>query len=715
MKKFLKRLLIAVVVFAVFLLGSLVTLRVVFPPSKIKTLLTQYAQKNWGREISFDSLSFTGTGLKLNGFAVSEKNTFAQGTFIKAQQVIAKVALKPLLKKRIEIHTLQLNGLEINLIKQADGTFNFSSQKEENATPATSSANSRPNQEDTPLILQADELRATDCRLIYRDETSNNQTTVDHFNLAANHFDLSTPFDIHLDFTTRIQQKNQKEITLPLSVDGKVMLAELNWPQAHVDIQSFKLSYQTITLALQGFLKDFSAPDLSLRGTLNGISHTALADLYPNLSPFSVPELSFDTHAKLDLQNNTASFSSLKLSLQDNHLQTQGTVNWGTDIYDFTGTLQTELSQLVQISQSTFQPSGKVDGSFQFSSQTNDTHLSGKFNLQEVAFAYEPFTFEKLKGTLTLTSLSHWSGALTGLLNQENFVGNFDYQSTANTTDLLLNTTLDKLVLTQWPTTQGNGSETEEDQSSTTVNSTADTQKLFNLKANLRIGEITVPHFRSNGLTLNAALNGISSEMTQANGTLNFAFEPGAITELDKLVKENKFVKIILLPLSILRKVSNALNLNLFPTEKEKGTISFSQGEGAYTFTNGVMNVDKTVFKSSVTTINGTGTIDFPQDKVAMKATATVLTQAAPIIIKITGTPQDPKGKLDVAGTVGSVLEGLLSGKGEKAVVQEGTATLQTAEKDLTQDTQALTKDTLNDAAKTLKELGNLFKKKTEE
>ena len=468
------------------------------------------------------------------------------------------------------------------------------------------------------------------------------------------------------------------------------------------------------TLALQGTLRDFTAPDLSLQGTLSGISHTSLADLWPDLSPFSIAVLSFDTQAKLDLQNDKATFSTLKLSVQDNHLQTQGTADWGTKTYAFTGTLQTDLSQLVQMSQSTFQPAGKVDGSFQFSSQKEDTSLSGKFNLQEVAFAYEPFTFEKLKGTLTLSSLSHWAGALTGLLNQQNFVGNFDYQSTANTTDITLNTTLDKLVLTQWPSQEKEEKESQKESASSADPSgqAGQTQKLLNLKANLRIGDITVPHFRSNGLTFTAALTGLSDDMTKANGTLNFAFEPGAITELDKLLKENKFVKIILLPLSILRKVSNTLNLGLFPTEAEKGSLSFSQGEGFYTFTEGVMNVDKTVFKSSVTTINGSGTIDFPQDRIAMKATATVLTQAAPIVIKITGTPQDPKGKLDVAGTVGSVLEGLLSGKEEKAVAKEGEKDIQEVAKGTTKDATTLTKDTLNDAAKTLKDLGSLFKKK---
>ena len=708
MKKFLKRLCWAAVICALLVGAGLITLRFMFPPAKIKTLLTQYAQKNWGREVTFDSLSFGPRGLKLSGFALSEKSTFNQGTFIKATDVTAKLALKPLLKKRIEIHSLELNGVEITLIKQADGSFNFSSAKEDPLEISDSSAATSQPSTDTPLILQAQELRATDCRLVYLDQTSGSQTAVDHFNLEAHNFDLSAPFGLHLDFTTRLSQKNQKDVVLPLSVDGNVTLANLDWPRAQADIQALTLSYNAITLALQGTLKNFIAPDLSLSGTLSGISHQALTDLWPNLPPFSVPVLSFATQAKIDLENSRADVSSLQLSAQDNHLQTKGSADWDAAAYTFSGTLQTDLSQLLQMAQTSFQPSGKLDGSFQFSAREENTHLSGKFNLQEVNFAYEPFTFEKLKGTVTLASLTHFSGALTGLINQENFVGNFDYESLPAVTNWVLNATLDKLVLTAWPKQNSAGSEEASASSSAAEKPQKGADAVpLNLTANLRIGEIIVPHFRSNGLTLNAALTGLSDSMANANGTLNFTFQPGAITGLDALLKENKFAKIILLPLAVLRKVSTTLNLGLFPNEGGKGEIAFSQAQGAYTFVNGLMNVDETLFKSTVTTISGSGTIDFPQDQIDMKATATVLTQAAPVVIKITGSPQDPKGKLDVARTVGSVLEGLLSGKGEKAATKEAAQEAQ----GVAQDAQTATKDTLQDAAKALKDLGSLFKK----
>lgn len=740
MKKLLKRLLIAVVALAILAVSGLVALRIMFPPEKVKTLLTQYAQKNWNREITFDSLSLNAQGLQLNGFALSEEHTFAQGPFISAKQVIAKVALKPLLKKRIEIHTLQLNGVEINFVKRKDGTFNFASKapdsslKSDSLPEDTLTTQSEAGQ---VLVLQADRLHATDCRLVYLDQTTNNQTIVDNFNLTARQFNLSNPFDLHLDFTTKLQQENKPDIDLPLSVDGKVNLAGLDWSRAQATVENLTISYKTIILALRGTLDNFTSPNLDLQGTLNGINNAALADLFPNLSPFSLAEIALQTQTHLNLANSKVSIPFLKLTVKDNQLQTQGYVDWNTPAYDFTGTVQTDLPQLVQMAQSAFQPAGRVDGSFQVSSRLNDTHFSGKFNLQDVAFLYDPFTLEKLKGTLTLTSLSHWSGALTGLLNQENFVGNFDYQTSSKATDLVINATLDKLVLTQWPS-QGKA---EDNTNFTTTASTPknDAQKLLNLQTNFEIGEILVPHFQSAGLTLSAALTNLSDTMTQANGTLNFSFKPGAITELDKLVKENKFVKIILLPLSILRKVSNTLNLGLFPTEGEKGTISFSRGEGAYTFIKGVMNVDKTTFASTVTTINGSGTIDFPKDKIDMKATATLLTEKAPIVIKISGTPQNPKGKLDVGRTIGSVLEKFLSENSDATATSTQSSSAMPVDSLQTDNTLEATsstqedsslpsatenisaqqpsststgEDSLTNTVQTLKDIGNLFKKK---
>ncbi|MBR4591803.1 MAG: hypothetical protein IKO35_01170, partial [Elusimicrobiaceae bacterium] len=84
MKKLIKLLLKITLAGILLLAAGLLTLRLMFPPEKIKQLTLDYAQHTLHREVRFDSVSFNIIGITLNNFSVSEANSFEQGTFIKA-------------------------------------------------------------------------------------------------------------------------------------------------------------------------------------------------------------------------------------------------------------------------------------------------------------------------------------------------------------------------------------------------------------------------------------------------------------------------------------------------------------------------------------------------------------------------------------------------------------------------------------------------------
>ena len=124
-KKLFKFLLISMAVAVIITGAGLFTLYKMYPPEKLKSMLQAYVAQNYQRELVFDNLSFTWIGFTLNNVALSENTTLADGTFIKARQLTAHVAVKPLLQKRIEISTIEADGLEIQLIQKKDGSFNL--------------------------------------------------------------------------------------------------------------------------------------------------------------------------------------------------------------------------------------------------------------------------------------------------------------------------------------------------------------------------------------------------------------------------------------------------------------------------------------------------------------------------------------------------------------------------------------------------------------
>lgn len=744
MKKFLKLCFKIALVLVILGVAALVALRLMFPPEKLKSMALEYAKNNLQREISFDGISLNLVGVTLDNFAISENTTFQNGTFAKADKLVVKIALKPLFKKRVEIATVQLDGLDVNVIKKQDGSFNFdtlipasdpaaAASAEQPAQPAAASSSA--------FVLLADKISANDCSFSYHDLQTGMKASVDKLNLEINQLDLAEPFDVKINFNTFYQQKNGPAVAVPVNIALRVFLSNLDMKNAYVTVNDISASYKTVKFQLKGGVRDFTAPQADLTGTLSGISNAIFADFLPNLPDFSLPVINMNLKAAADLEKSSATISQAKLSVMDSALSAYGTVGWNgpAPTYSVNADLTTNLAQIVQMTSTVagFNPGGVISGSFKATDKNEGKDISGSVTFKDISAMYEPFTVSQLNGTVNIASLDNISSnSLTGLLNGEKFTSSFSYQNIKDVMNVVLNLDLAKFTLKELPaaaaetTAEAAPQTAEEDSASQEAQPAAQTTAassgnlLLNLKANIKVGPIEGPYFRADGFSLTANLTDITDTMTKANGQVSFNLQPGAITNLDSFVKENKIVKILLLPISIVRKVAGALNVELFPAQEnaQKGEISFTSGEGVYTFVNGVMRVDKTTFNSQVTDISGSGTINFLTQALDMKVSATVLTSQTPVVIKIGGTMDNPSGKLDVVSTVGSLVGGILNYKTSGKVVR-GTANaagnvasgaVKTTGKVAATAANAAAdtvKGTVNAAKDALKGLGGLFKK----
>ena len=751
MKKFIKLCFKIAVVLVILGAGALIALRLMFPPEKLKAMALEYAKTNLQREISFDDISLNLVGVTLDNFAISENTTFQNGTFAKADKLVVKIALKPLFQKRVEIATVQLDGLNINVIKNANGSFNF-----DTLIPASDTAAAAPAQQTqqqpaaaSAFVLLADKIAANNCSFSYKDLQTGMQASVNKLNLEINQFDLTEPFDVKINFNTSYQEKNGPAVAVPVNIALRVFLSNLDMKNAYVTVNDISASYKTVKFQLKGGVRDFTAPQADLTGTLSGINNAIFEDFLPNLPDFSLPVINMNLKAAADLEKSSATISQAKLSVLDSSLSAYGTVGWNgpAPTYSVHADLTTNLAQIVQMTSTVagFNPGGIISGSFNATDKNNGKDISGSVTFQDISALYDPFTVSGFNGTVQIGSLDNISSnALTGLLNGEKFTASFSYQNIKEVMNLVLNLDLAKFTLKEFPASASasepaaasaeTAADTAAQPSATAANNTA-SNLLMNIKANLKVGPIEVPYFRTDGFTLTANLTDVTDTMTKANGQITFNLQPGAITDLDSFVKENKIVKILLLPISIVRKVAGALNIDLFPAQEntQKGEIAFTSGEGVYTFVNGVMRVDKTTFNSQVTDISGSGNINFYTQELDMQVSATVLTSQTPVVIKIGGTMDNPSGKLDVVSTVGSLVGGILNYKTPGKVVS-GTANAagsvasgavkttgkvaSTAVKtgvDVTKSAANVATDTVkgtvNVAKDALKGLGGLFKK----
>lgn len=709
-------------VIAVLVVAAFFTLKKMYPPEKLKAMTQEWVAQQFHRELRFEDISFTWIGFTLTDVALSEDSTFEQGTFLQAHKLTAHVAVKPLLQKRIEISTIEADDLQVNIVAQKDGSFNFDTLiPNESAEPTADKAASQPEEptNDNPFVVTAHEIRLQNCDLVYRDEQTGLRTALDDLQILVQDFDVAAPFKTTVSLTTNISGTEQPDLSLPITLDFTTELADLDLAKARATLTQATARYKTVLLHLTGSVTNFEQPHIDLTGKLTGITNQVFTDFAADLPNFTLPAINLAVKAVADLDKKTATLSQAKMTVQDSALSTQGTIGWGGEnpTYQLTGSLIAILKQLVQMTDTLdgFSPEGTLTASFRATDKKDFTDVSGTLNLKNVSVLYDLFTLTQLNGQIVLTNLDNIAApALTGKLNGENFTGSFTYKVLNEVMNIVLNLQLDTLALSQFPSSEqtqaaDNTAATQNNAAGASAGSaSAANSTPMNIQANVKVGEISVPYFRSNGLTLQANLTNITDSLAHTNGTINFAFQPGKITNLDNFIKDSKTAKILLLPVSIIKKAAEFLKLDLFPTNPETGTsISFTEGAGDYTFTDGVMNIDRTVFNSTVTKITAAGSANFQTDALNMKATATLLTQAAPVSFKITGTMSEPKSKLDVVNTMTSVVGGLLNGTAVKSAAN-GSASV--AKGAATTATDAV-KGTVNTAKDVVKGIGGLFKK----
>src|SRR5512135_1153937 len=86
-------------------------------------------QNRLGRPVTLGGidLSLLPPSLRVKDVAIGEDPRFGAGPFARAQELSVRVSLIPLLRKDVEIQSLQLINPDIQLICSRDGNWNFAS------------------------------------------------------------------------------------------------------------------------------------------------------------------------------------------------------------------------------------------------------------------------------------------------------------------------------------------------------------------------------------------------------------------------------------------------------------------------------------------------------------------------------------------------------------------------------------------------------------
>src|SRR6185295_19272060 len=157
--------------------------------------------------------------IAVGGATLSNAPGFGNEPMAKIGSAELQVALMPLLSRRIEISDAKLNGLELNLARDARGRNNW--QDLSGGGAAATAGQPGGGASSSALDLNVGAVEITNARIVWNDAAAGSQWTLTDFGLDAQAFGPGKKFPLNLKFAlsgkdvaVKVAAKTQATLTL---------------------------------------------------------------------------------------------------------------------------------------------------------------------------------------------------------------------------------------------------------------------------------------------------------------------------------------------------------------------------------------------------------------------------------------------------------------------------------------------------------------------
>ena len=365
-------------------IAAVVAVKVFLPEDKIKTYIVDYAKNNLNREVSFDSISIKFIGIDLKNFKMSEKSTLNDGTFIKADDFIVKISPLPLLFKNIKISRILLDSIDINILKDEKGVFNFDDiiQSFQNKDSQQEQTNTEEKaDEKLPFAVNIKHFDIKNANISYIDKQSKLDASIKNLNLKTDDFSLDDIFYCKLSFDLAVKQ-NKLDISLPLSAKFKTNLNNFDMNKLFLDVKTFETIFNNATISLQGSVENINNPKIDCNLILKNIDDKTFQDFFKCKTEFKADEITFKTKSAINISSMNANIESLSLVLPDSKADVSGTVDWGKEDIEYDVKMNIDL--LMDNFTKIF-PEYNLAGRLKTDFAANQNFCEGKLGLEKVS------------------------------------------------------------------------------------------------------------------------------------------------------------------------------------------------------------------------------------------------------------------------------------------------------------------------------------------
>ncbi|HEX9878563.1 MAG TPA: AsmA family protein, partial [Candidatus Binatia bacterium] len=239
------------------------------------------AEQALGRKVKVGEIGvslWTGIGVRLNDFALSDDASFSKEDFVRARNLQINLELWPLLRRQIEIKRLILNLPKIGIIRNAQGNFNFSTIAKKDGAAKPAAGAPQPG-EAAPLALLVNLIDISGGEVRYLDRKEGIDLRVRQIDVKVTDFNLNKPFTVSLAaavFSERQNFKAQSQLgpvragadpnAIPL--DGRFDLDPISLDQLKTALPAVRTALPK-ALGLRGVLR---FKNMRVQGTLNKLA-----------------------------------------------------------------------------------------------------------------------------------------------------------------------------------------------------------------------------------------------------------------------------------------------------------------------------------------------------------------------------------------------------------------------------------------------------------
>ena len=647
-------------------IAGLISLPFFVDPNDYKQEISDQVEKATGRKLTLEGdigLSvFPWIALELGPLSLSNAQGFKAEQFAHVDAAEIRIKLIPLLSKQLEMDTVILDGLLLNLEKNKAGKTNWDDLAgETKATTTPEKAETQAGEPRAPALaaISIAGVKLTNANILWSDESTSQNYRLENLNLRTDPLVENTPTAVDVDFNlVSLKPDLKAHITIKTKAivdieNQQFELADLNFtthaqgkdlPVQETDIAlastiSIDLNKQTVSLSDLAI----EAEDLLINGDIN---INKLLSQNPGFSgqldvkPFNLRKLANNLAIELPIMADSSTLEFVQLSTK-----LEGSTNhFNAKQLDLT----LDQSQL----------SGQL-------AVTNFAKPAVAFNLTlddiDVDRYLPPVEKEKQVAAPPATAAAAGASQLPlATLRQINAKGTLDIGklkiSGTHSENIHLEINADKGLIKLHPMSadlyqgqyKGNvGLDARGKTLKLSLN-----ENLKGVQAGALLKDMTGDDKIFGIANAQAKLTANGATVDQMKQTLNgkgqFSFTNGALKGIN--IAES------------IRKAKAALKGQTLPASNEPVQTDFSSLKGSFTATNGIINNQDLLVMSPLLRINGAGKVNLPKEgidyglKVSIVGTSTGQQgkdlselKGLTIPVKITGSFDKPKPTVDLA------------------------------------------------------------------